>query len=82
MPTRVLFVSLTNDRYGACRSMLDLLRTLPAHGYEPLVALNTPGPFGAMLDEAGIAWFPIQTRRWIGRRQKPLRLLKNRVNDL
>ena len=79
---RVLFVSSTNDRYGACRSLLDLMRTLPVRGYEPLVALNSPGPFGAMLDEAGIPWFPIHTRRWIGRPQKPFRLFKNRVNDL
>lgn len=62
--------------------MLDLIRGLPERGYRPLVALKTPGDFGAALDEAGVPWFPIHTHRWIGRRRSPYRQAQRRIEDL
>lgn len=84
MPERpaVLFVLSTNDRYGACLSMLDLIAGMPSRGYRPLVALKTPGDLGELLDRAGVPWFPIQAKRWIGRRRSPLRRIRQRIEDL
>lgn len=61
--------------------MLDLVRGLPERGIDVHVALQSRGPLGALLDEAGIPWTPIRTHRWIGSPRGPLRKFRNHVLD-
>lgn len=61
--------------------MLDLVRGLPERGFDVHVALQSPGPLNALLDESGIPWTPIRTHRWIGSPRGPLRLMRNHVLD-
>lgn len=61
--------------------MLDLVRGLPSRGFDVHVALQSPGPVGALLDESCISWTPMRTHRWIGSPRGPLRRARNRLLD-
>ncbi|MCU0608986.1 MAG: glycosyltransferase [Chitinispirillaceae bacterium] len=74
MAINVLFIAHSADLYGAEKSLLDLLVSLPPD-IQPFVILPSCGPFSAKLDEARIPYEIVPFRRWIGSRFVPLQAL-------
>ncbi len=63
---RVLFVSHSSGRYGAERSLLEVVGAMRRAGHECLVALPKPGPLAERLRESGVATLVTGHRFWVG----------------
>ncbi len=81
---KIGFVSHSGQRYGASRSLLDLVTGLRLHGCGAHVFLPFDGPFSAMLKAVDVPFSIVPIPRWLaGDEPMPtLRALESEVQEL